>query len=169
WTRSGAVVPSDSFPSSVYARLFLEGRPDEREAQIRRLRDGQSILDAVGDQAKSLQPHLGSGDRDKLDEYFNSVRELERGLANSEAWSRRPRPRVDVAPPQNITNGADLVGKARLMFDLIHLALQTDSTRLITLLLLGTSLVPPIQGVNLGHHDLSHHGQDPAKRTQLRT
>jgi uncharacterized protein DUF1552 len=61
------------------------------------------------------------------------------------------------------------VGRARLMFDLIHLALQTDSTRLITLLLLGTSLVPPIQGVSLGHHDLSHHGQDPNKIAQLMT
>jgi hypothetical protein len=168
WTRSGAIVPSEMFPASVFARLFLDGRPDEVQAQVRRLRDGQSILDAVGDQARSLQPKLGSGDRDKLDEYFNSVRELERGLAKSEEWSRRPRPRVTVAPPQNNLNPADLVGKARLMFDLIHLALQTDSTRLVTLLLLGTSLVPPIQGVNLGHHDLSHHGQDPSKIAQLR-
>ena len=169
WTRSGAIVPSDSYPSSVFARLFLQGRPDEVEAQVRRLRDGRSILDAVGDQAKSMQPRLGAGDREKLDEYFNSVRELERGLAKSEEWSRRPRPRVNVAPPQNITNPADLVGRARLMFDLIHLALETDSTRLVTLMLLGTSLVPPIQGVSLGHHDLSHHGQDPSKIAQLRT
>jgi hypothetical protein len=169
WTRSGALVPSDSWPSSVFARLFLEGRPDERAAQVRRLRDGRSILDAVGEQARSLQPKLGNGDRDKLDEYFNSVRELERGLAKSEEWSQRPRPRVTVAPPQNNNNPADLIGKARLMFDLMHLALQTDSTRLITLLLLGTSLVPPIQGVSLGHHDLSHHGQDPSKIAQLRT
>src|SRR5204863_9290841 len=135
--------PSDCFPSRVFARLFLEGRPDEVEAQVRRLRDGQSILDTVGDQARQMQPGLGAADRGKLDEYFTSVRELERGLARSEEWSRRPRPRVDVRPPQDIHNAADLIGRARLMFDLIHLALQTDSTRLITLLLLGTSLVPP--------------------------
>jgi len=55
------------------------------------------------------------------------------------------------------------------MFDLVHLALQTDSTRLVTLFLMGTSLAPSIPGVNLGHHDLSHHGQDPAKIAQLRT
>ena len=152
----------------MFRRLFLEGRPDEVQAQARRLRDGRSILDAVGDQAKSMQPRLGAADRDKLDEYFNSVRELEQGLARSEEWSRRPRPRVDARPPQDIKSGADLVGRARLMFDLIHLALQTDSTRLVTLLLLGTSLVPPIQGVSLGHHDLSHHGQDPSKIAQLR-
>src|SRR5262249_8394221 len=82
--------------------------------------------------------------------------------------SKKPKPRVDAKPPQNITNPADLVGRARLMFDLIHLALQTDSSRLVTLLLLGTSLVPPIPGVSLGHHDLSHHGQDPGKIAQLK-
>lgn len=168
WTRSGALVPSDCFPSSVFARLFLEGRPDEVQTQIRRLRDGRSILDAVGGQARSLHPELGVADRDKLDEYFTSVRELERGLAKAEEWSRRPKPRVNVPPPQNIQNAADLVGRARLMFDLVHLALQTDSSRLVTLMLLGTSLVPPIAGVTMGHHDLSHHGQDPAKIAQLR-
>jgi hypothetical protein len=153
----------------VFARLFLEGRPDEVEAQARRLRDGRSILDTVRDQARTMQPGLGAGDRDKLDEYFTSVRELEQRLARSEEWSKKPKPRVEAKPPQNITNPADLVGRARLMFDLIHLALQTDSTRLVTLLLLGTSLVPPIPGVSLGHHDLSHHGQDPNKIEQLKT
>src|SRR5439155_21514705 len=94
WTRSGAIVPSDSWPSSVFARLFLEGRPEEVQAQARRLRDGRSILDAVGEQARSIEPRLGAADRDKLDEYFTSVRELERGLARSEEWSKRPRPNV---------------------------------------------------------------------------
>jgi hypothetical protein len=168
WTRSGALVPSDSWPSSVFARLFLEGRPDEVEAQARRLRDGQSILDSVGEQAKKLQGGVGAADRDKLDEYFSSVRELEKRLARAEEWSKKPKPKVNAKLPQNNNNPADVAGKARLMFDLIHLAVQTDSTRLITLLLLGTSLVPPVQGVSLGHHDLSHHGKDPAKIEQLK-
>src|SRR5262249_32663349 len=142
WTRSGAPVPSHSWPSSVFAALFLEGRPDEVAAQARRLRDGQSILDAVGDQARKIQPGLGAGDRDKLDEYFTSVRELEQRLAQAEEWSKKPKPKVDVKPPQDVRNAADLVGKTRVWFDLIHLALQTDSTRLVTLQLLGTSSVP---------------------------
>jgi hypothetical protein len=75
---------------------------------------------------------------------------------------------VSVKPPVNIANPADVVGKARLMFDLIHLALQTDSTRIVSLLLLGTSSVPPIPGVTQGHHDLSHHGKDPTKIAQLK-
>jgi hypothetical protein len=168
WTRSGAIVPSDCWPTNVFARLFLEGRPDEIQAQARKLQDGRSILDAVGEQAKSMQSGLGVGDKEKLDEYFTSVRELERRLAVSEEWSKKPKPKVEAKPPVNANNPADLVGKARLMFDLIHLAFQTDSTRLITNLLLGTSSVPPVQGVSQGHHDLSHHGKDPAKIEQLR-
>jgi len=168
WTRSGAVVPPDSWPSSVFARLFLEGRPEEIQAQARRLRDGQSILDAVRAQAKSIQPALGANDREKLDEYFTSVRELEQRLAQAEEWSKKPKPQVAAKPPQNVANSADLIGKTRLWFDLMHLALQTDSTRLITLQLLGTSSVPPVAGVSYGHHDLSHHGQDPTKVEQLK-
>src|SRR6185436_10625562 len=74
WTRSGASVPTESWPSSVFAKLFLEGRPDEVQAQARRLEDGQSVLDAVRDQAKRLQASASASDREKLDEYFTSVR-----------------------------------------------------------------------------------------------
>ncbi len=169
WTRSGAPVPSDIFPAPVFARLFLEGRPEEVEAQARRLRDGQSILDMVRARSRQMQAAVGARDREKLDEYFTSVRDLERRMVVSEEWSKTPRPKVDVKPPENNYTPADLIGKTRLMFDLIHLALQTDSTRLITFMLLGTSDVPPIPGVSLGHHDLSHHGQDPKKIEQLRT
>ena len=97
---------------------------------------------------------LGAGDREKLDEYFTSVRELERRLLQADAWSKKPKPKIDVKPFVDIQNSTDVLGKTRLWFDLIHLALQTDSTRLVTLQLLGTSGVPPIPGVTLGHHDL---------------
>src|SRR5262245_33470256 len=168
WTRSGAMVPSESWPSAVFTKLFIEGRPDEVEAQKRRLQDGQSILDAVSGQAKKLQSGLGAADREKLDEYFTSVRELEQALAQSEEWSKKPKPKVDAKPPQNVANPTDLIAKTKVWFDLIHLALQTDSTRLVTLQLLGTSGVPPIPGVSFGHHDLSHHGKEPTKIDQLR-
>jgi hypothetical protein len=168
WTRSGAIVPSDTSPARVFARLFLQGRPEEVRSQVRRLRDDQSILDTVRGQAQALRSGLGAADRDRLDEYFSSVRDLERRLSTAEQWSHRPRPRVQAAPPRDIPNPADIIGRSRLLFDLVHLAVQTDSTRLITLLLAGTSLVPLVPGVSLGHHDLSHHGQDPNKIEQLR-
>ena len=168
WTKSGAPVPTESWPSSVFPKLFLEGRPDEVQDQARRLADGQSVLDAIREQAKKLEHSLGAGDREKLDEYMTSIRELERRLVQAEAWAKKPKPKVEAKPPVNVQNSADLVGKTRLWFDLIHLALQTDSSRLITLQLLGTSSVPPISGVSQGHHDLSHHGQDPTKIAQLK-
>jgi hypothetical protein len=169
WTRSGALVPSDFSPSRLFAKLFIEGRPDEVAAQARRLRDGQSILDTVGDQAGKMKSDLGANDRDKLDEYFTSVRELEQRLAKSEEWAKMPKPKVDAKQPQDISDSGDLIGRTRLLFDLTHLAVQTDSTRLITILLGGASLVPPIPGVTMAHHDLSHHGQDPVKLAQLKT
>jgi hypothetical protein len=169
WTRSGAPVPTESWPSSVFARLFIEGRPDEVEAQKRRLENGRSILDTVREQANAARNAAGARDREKLDEYFNSVRELEQRLAQDEAWAKKPKPKVSAKPPENVTNPTDLIAKTRVWFDLIHLALQTDSTRLVTLQLLGTSGVPPIPGVSLGHHDLSHHGKDPNKIAQLKT
>src|SRR5262249_20999528 len=76
--------------------------------------------------------------------------------------------KVNARPSQDVTNSTDLIAKTRVWFDLIHLALQTDSTRLVTLQLLGTSGVPPVPGVSLGHHDLSHHGKDPNKTAQLK-
>lgn len=168
WTHTGALIPADNSPSKVFARLFLQGQADEVRTQMRRLEDGRSILDDVGEQAKSLRSGLGSEDRDKLDEYLTSVRELEQRMVNDESWAKKPKPKVDVEPPTDIPNAADLIGRTRLLFDLTHLALQTDSTRLITIMLAGSSFAPPIPGVSLGHHDLSHHGKDPGKLAQLK-
>jgi len=169
WTRTGALVPAATSPSRVFARLFLDGRPEEVRSQVARLADGRSILDDVGGQAAALRTGLGAGDRDRLDEYMTSVRDLERRLARDETWARTPKPKVSVEPPRDIPNAADLLGRTRLLFDLTHLALQTDSTRLVTIMLGGSTYVPPIPGVTLGHHDLSHHGRDPGKLAQLMT
>ena len=168
WTRTGALVPAATSPSKVFSRLFLAGNSDEVQSQLRRLDDGRSILDDVRDQANSLRSDLGVDDREKLDEYLTSVRELEQRLVTDEGWAKTPKPKVDVAPPEDIPNVADLIGRAQLLFDVTHLALQTDSTRLITIMLAGSTYVPPIKGVTQGHHDLSHHGKDPAKLEELK-
>lgn len=167
WTRTGAIVPASTSPSKLFSQLFLEGSPEELRAQYRRLEDGQSILDDVLDQAKEIRRSLGSADRDKLDEYLSSVRSLEEKISSDEGWAKRPKRKVDAQPPVDISNPADLIGRTRLMFDLAHLALETDSTRLITIMLAGSTNAPPIEGVSLGHHDLSHHGKDPGKIAQL--
>lgn len=168
WTRTGALVPASTSPSKVFAKLFMDGNLDEAEAQLRRLQDGRSILDDVRDQAARLRKTLGADDRERLDEYVTSVRELEERLARDETWCKTPKPKVKADPPKDIPNAADLIGRTRLLLDLSHLALQTDSTRLITIMLAGSTSAPPIKGVSLGHHDLSHHGRDPAKLDQLK-
>jgi hypothetical protein len=169
WTRTGALVPAATSPSKVFAKLFLDGKPEEVRDQVGRLADGRSILDDVRDQAADLRSKLGMDDRDRLDEYVTSVRDLEKRLARDEAWAKTPKPKVNVPPPTDIPNVADLLGRTKLLFDLTHLALQTDSTRVITIMLGGSTYVPPIPGVTLGHHDLSHHGKDPGKLAQLKT
>ncbi len=168
WTRSGALIAADNSPSRVFARLFLEGKAEDVNEQIRRLEDGRSILDDVRDQASSVRAKLGNEDRNKLEEYLGSVRALEQRMVIDESWAKRPKPQVSVESPKDIPNAADLIGRTRLLFDLSHLAIQTDSTRLITIMLAGSSFAPPIEGVSLGHHDLSHHGKDPSKLKQLK-
>ena len=167
WTRTGARVPAHNSPSRLFAAMFLEGQDNEVRQQLLNLEEGRSILDDVRGQAKSLRSKLGADDRAKLDEYLTSVRELEQRLVINEKWIKTPKPKVNVEPPKDISNRSDLIGRTRLLFDLAHLAVQTDSTRLITIMLAGATSAPPIPGVSLGHHDLSHHGKDPGKLAQL--
>jgi hypothetical protein len=166
--RSGVKVPADSKPSKVFAKLFLDGTRDEVQQEMDRLDEGRSILDAVSDDAKRLGGRVGAGDRDKLDEYFTSVRDMEKRLQAMQAWSHKPKPKVNAPMPHDVTNVADVIGKMDLLFDLIPLALQTDSTRVVSMELSGDDYVIPIPGVTMGHHALSHHGQEPAKIEQLR-
>jgi hypothetical protein len=95
-------------------------------------------------------------------------RSLEGRLVQNEAWAQRPKPRVDAKPPTDIQSRTDAIGKMQLMQELILLALQTDSTRTITLRLSGMNAVPEIEGVHQDWHNLSHHGQDPAKIAELK-
>jgi hypothetical protein len=168
WTRAGVRIPAESSPSRVYAACFLDGTVEAVRAQVRGLQEGRSILDAVGGQARSLHGSLGVRDRQKLDEYLTAVREVEQRLVQGQEWAKRPKPRVKVPPPRDVADRTDVVKRQRLMFDLVHLALQTDSTRLVTLMLNGTNLVPPIAGVTMDWHNLSHHGKDPEKIDQLK-
>lgn len=167
YTQAGVPIPGDGTPSKVFSRLFLAGSAKDVAAQVHRLKEGQSIMDTVNAQARAMSTSLGRGDRDKLDEYFTSVRELEQRLVKAESWSKKPKPVVNVQPPKDITDRADLIGCTKLMYDLIHLAFQTDSTRVVTLRVDGLGLVPKIEGVSSAHHELSHHGKDPHKLEQL--
>ena len=167
WNRRGVHVPSETHPDLMFRRLFIAGTAQEQERELRRLRDGQSILDEVRGQIDSLNTKASSGDRDRLDLFLTSLREAEQHLQQDEHWSSSPKPKVDMKPPVSL-KPTDLVAQSRQWLDIVHLALQTDSTRAVSLnLSINVNAHPEIDGVTLGHHDASHHGQDPAKLAQL--
>jgi hypothetical protein len=171
WTPSGAMIPCEEKASDVFKRMFIQGTPAEVDAQVRRLALGQTILDAVADQAKDLQRNVGSRDRDRLDQYFTSVRELERRMEMSKDWERKPKPKVHASVPLDPASPREYMEKVRLMYDMARLAFETDSTRCVALLL--DSVNSPaidIDGTTTtdGYHNLSHHGKSEAKLSQLK-
>jgi len=168
YNSNGVMLPADNRPSRVFAKLFLAGSEEQQRRQRQRLTEGRSILDAVGDQAKALNRRVSGGDRRQLDEYFEAIRTAEKELAASDAWLDRPKPKVDAEIPKDIPEPTELIGKIRGMMNLIPLMLQTDSTRVVTLMIQDHHAVPNIAGVQAGHHPLSHHGQDPARIKQLK-
>ena len=135
WTSSGVLIPCEEKASDVFDVCSFRGTKDETEAQVRRLELGQSILDAVADQAKALQRDVGARDRERLDQYFTSVRELEKRMSMSREWEHKPKPTVTAPVPLDPESPREYMEKVKLMYDMARLAFETDSTRLIALLL----------------------------------
>lgn len=167
WSRSGVEIPAESRPSRVFKKLFVDGSSAEKEITVERLKKGQSVLDAVAAETRRMQQRLSGRDREKIEQYFQSVREAEKRLVKAEAWEQRPKPQVDVREPRDVVDPKYLIERLDLMYDMMHLAIQTDSTRFITLSDPGRNLVPAIAGVDTDHHMLSHHAKDPEKIAQL--
>jgi len=146
-------------PRHLFERLFGNGSRVERVANLkRRQKEQRSILDFVMDDASAIQRELSGRDRQRLDQYLTGVRELEQRIDRTE---RMPivNPSVD-APPGVPPDFAEHV---QLMFDIMLLAFQTDSTRIATLLLAaeGSNHTFPEIGISEGHHNLSHHRNEP--------
>jgi hypothetical protein len=171
WTASGVAIPPEQSASSVFGQLFLQGTQAEIDAKIREIDTGRSILDTVSQQAQSLERRVGAGDRDRLQQYFSSVRDLENRLQAARAWENRPKPVVDEPPPNDPTSSAQFMQKIEVMYRIARLAFQTDSTRAITLMQNGVSTpAMQIQGATItdGYHNLSHHGKSDDKLAQLK-
>src|SRR5438477_61006 len=171
WTGSGVLIPREEKAADVFQRMFLQGTRAETQAQIRKLELGQSILDAVAGQAKDLQRTVGPRDRDRLDQYFTSVRDLEQRMQMSREWERKPKPKVTAPVPLDPASPKAYMEKVQLMYDMARLAFETDSTRSISLLLDSVNS-PAIEfgdvKTNDGYHNLSHHGKSAAKLAQLK-
>jgi hypothetical protein len=167
-SRSGVPIPAETSPQRLYRSLFVEGTAAEKAATLRRIEAGGSVLDLVLDKASRLNRTASARDRIRLDQYFSSVRDLEERLARSREWEQRAKPVVDYPEPTDIDDRNQVVEKARLMSDLLRLALQTDSTRCITFYISTFHVVPHVPGVSNETHGLTHHGNEPGKIAELR-
>lgn len=150
-TANGVSIPAIDRPSEVFKMLFLASTPAQAEEELRRIDEGRSMLDFVSEEAKQLNTKISNADRQRVEEYFNSVRDVERQLKMGREWVNRPKPAPIGNAPNDIGDNAQQAAKFRLMVDMIHLALVTDSTRAISIRTFGM------------HHDLSHHGKEASK------
>ena len=164
WTRAGVHVPPVNNPAKLFRGLFVNSPQDVRAVQRTRLQHRGSVLDALRDSASALNRTLNSADSSKLDQYLTSVRDVERRLQMSKEWLDRPKPKSPIAEVQD--EERQHIDEVALFYDLMALALQTDSTRIATL---ETGMGFRTSELDLdGYHGISHHGKAPGRIDQLR-
>jgi hypothetical protein len=162
WTKSGVRVPPITNPAELFEKLFVSDSP---ERQARRMQENEvqgSILDSVMAEAGRLSRQVNQEDKDKLDEYLTSVRDVEKRLELRQRWISQPKPAAPFEKPANRNAVEDLP----LLYELITMALQTDSTRIATLEI-GGDFMPQHLGIKKDWHGLSHHGNDPESIANL--
>lgn len=166
WTDGGSLVPAEKNIGDAFAKLFAEDGAANKAKVLGEIGRGKSILDHVMEEARDLQSRLSRRDQDKLEEYFESVRATEKRLVKSEEWIHQPKPQVNSKPPAPIAP-EEIITNLRGVCDLTYLAFKTDSTRVITFGYFRQDAVA-VPGVNIGYHNLSHHGQDEGNIAQLK-
>lgn len=157
YTRNGSPIPAESSPSRLFRKLFVQGKPEEVAAAIDALRKGRSMMDFLSGETARLNRALSKNDQTRLDQYLTSVRELEQRMQASETWEQKPKPVVTAKPPDDITEGMRFVEKTRQVFELMKLALETDSTRIVSLFI-DTTVI----------HNITHHGNRPEIVAELK-
>ena len=171
WTRDGVLLPAEDSPAALFRKMFLQGDAKQTALTLKRLQDRGSVLDVLSEDMRGFQRGLGSSDRSRLDQYLTSVRELEQRLAISGEWEQKPKPATTTPEPKDIPDKARFFPKIQLMLDLARLAFETDSTRIITLMVDGFATpvfeIDDHQRTRDGYHNLSHHGQSKEKLAEL--
>lgn len=171
WTRDGVLLPAEDSAPALFQKMFVQGDAAAIKQQLHRLEERGSILDTLLDEANRFNRNLGQADKARLDQYFTSVREVEQRLAAAREWELRPLPKATQAPPAAIQEGKYFFEKFELMLDMAQLAFESDSTRIVTLML--DAFWTPIfklagqQDTTESYHGLSHHGQNEKKLQQL--
>jgi hypothetical protein len=172
WSRAGIRLPTQSDPVRVFTNLFIEDAAKAKQQTRQFLNEDTSILDVVRKDAKSLRVRLAQADQQKLDQYFTSIREVERKLNRQAEW-------IDVRKPtikDDVIRGRDdddtIVDlqypyNTSVMYDLMVLALQTNSTNVICFGHPGGNRLFPFDGITLGYHSLTHHGKRPELLKEL--
>ncbi|MDE0629135.1 MAG: DUF1552 domain-containing protein [Bryobacterales bacterium] len=171
WTRGGALLPAEDKASAVFRKMFVQGSREETQQRLHELRTGGSILDAVETDMHQFASRFGKDDRHRLDQYFTSVRALEQRLLVAGEWENRPKPKIDQEPPKDPASNAEFFGKYRSMLSMAKLALESDSTRIVTIMVdaFATNRFQLADGelTTDGYHNLSHHGRAADKVRQL--
>ncbi len=171
WSRDGIQLPAERNVKSIFERLFGE-EAGGKDVAGRRLNRRGSILDAVLSDARSVSDNLGAEDRNKLDEYLSAVRQVELRTEKAKAWLDVPRPTLDNSVASRFTrqmNQDQVREYHRLFYDLMVLALRTDTTRVITCMIgseANGGAIPDI-GISQTRHGLSHHNGDPEQLRRL--
>jgi hypothetical protein len=156
WTRSGVRVPPVTGPAELFEKLFVTESQEVRAQKVLENQLQGSILDAMREDANRLARRVNREDKQKLDEYFTSVRDVEKRLQMRERWVDQPKPKAPFDKPANRNTVEDLP----MLYELMALALQTDSTRVATLEI-GGCYLPQHLGINKAYHTMSHHGNNP--------
>jgi len=164
WSRAGVHVPPINNPATLFRGLFVNSPQGVREVERTRLKHRASVLDALRDSASALNRTLNAADRDKLDQYLTSIRDVERRLQMSKAWLDRPKPKPPI--DEVLDEERQHIDEVALLYDLMALALQADSTRVAAL---ETGLGFRTAELDLGsYHGLSHHSKSEDRIGQLR-
>jgi hypothetical protein len=171
WTRDGVLLPAEDSPLTVFQNLFVQGDAAAVQRQLKKLEERGSILDALLGHTQQFSRKLGRDDKSRLDQYLTSIREIEGRLQTASEWERRPKPTTTLPPPADIPDHKLFFEKFDLMLSMAQLALESDSTRIVTLMV-DAFATPAFQlGDNLktttDYHNLSHHGQAEDKVQQL--
>ena len=171
WTRDGVLLPAEDKASALFQKMFVQGDAAAVQTQLKKLEERGSILDTLLDDTQQVRERLGRDDQSRLDQYLTSVREIEQRLHTAREWELRPKPTTTHTPPTDIQDQKLFFEKFDLMLSMAQLALESDSTRIVTLMVDAFATPSFKLGDNenstTGYHDLSHHGQAADKVRQL--
>ena len=171
WTRDGVLLPADDSAPALFRKMFIQGDADSVRKEQLRLEERSSILDTLLDDTRRFRRQLGRDDQSRLDQYLTSVREIEERIQAARQWELRPKPMTDQTLPEDIRDQKLFFEKFDLMLSMARLAMESDSTRIVTLMVdaFATPVfkLQPNQNTTEDYHNLSHHGQSETKLLQL--